>query len=62
MNDTEIHAIMLLAQILYVHQMDLRLCASEIGDLENILYIMREKEEANERTRKALEEEGEFES
>lgn len=62
MNDTEIHAIMLLAQILYAHQMDLRLCASEIGDLENILYIMREKEEANERTRKALEEEGEFES
>lgn len=62
MNDTEIHAIMLLAQILYAHGRDLHLYADEIGDLENILYVMREKEEANERTRRALEEEEEFES
>lgn len=62
MNDTEIHAIMRLAQILYAHRMDFHLYADEVGDLENILYVMREKEEANERTRRALEEEGEFES
>lgn len=62
MNDTEIHAIMRLAQMLYAHQRDLNLYAGEVGDLENILYIMREKEEANERIREALEEEGEFDS